>query len=106
MVSAQRKSRLTLGVLLTFLPLLLWYAAPHSFFQWLAARFHTDDRLLQGESMLLGILAEIAAVYLLEYSRVRPADALSISAIAVAVVSSLAACAFFVGLIAISLQGW
>jgi len=106
MVSAQRKGRFTLGVLLTFLPLLLWYALPHSFFQSLAARLHTDDRLLQGESMLLGILCEIAAVYLLEYSRVRPADAFSAGAVAVAVVSSLAACAFFVGLVAISLQGW
>jgi len=56
--------------------------------------------------MLLGILCEIAAVYLLEYSRVRPADAFSAGAVAVAVVSSLAACAFFVGLVAISLQGW
>jgi hypothetical protein len=106
MVPAQRKTRFSFGVLLTFVPIVLWYALPVSLFQKLAAQFHADDRLLQDEALLLGIISEIAAVYLLEHSRERPADQLSIFAIVVAILSSLAACAFFVAIVAISLHGW
>jgi len=103
---AQRKKRLAVGLLLTFLPVILWIALPVVLFVKLALRIRMDERLVEAYSFIAGAMFQLAAIYFLESARKKPWDWLSICAVTVGFVCVLSVIVLFGAACVVALQGW
>lgn len=103
---AQRKIQLTVGLVLTLLPLVLWLALPAPLFLKLSRTTGVDERLIEAYSFVIGAILQLVAIYFLENARQKPRDALSICAFSAGVVSVVSVLVFFGAASAVVLRGW
>lgn len=103
---AQRKTRFMLGILLAFLPFVLWIIVPVAFFDRIAAFFRIESRLGEDYAFLIALISEVVAIYFLRRSRQRPRDWLSVWAFILIFFSGLGIFVFFEAIVANTLQGW
>ncbi len=101
-----RRAKFTLGLLLAFLPVVLWIALPVSLFEKLAGALRTDDRLVEAYAFMLGAISELVAIYFLRHSRKRPWDWVSAFSLIGAILSGLAIFVFVGAASAVAMQGW
>lgn len=103
---AQRKTQFWLGLVLLFLPILLWIALPDALFTRFALFFRMDDRLVEAYCFVGGAIVEMIAIYFFERTRRRPRDWLSVCAVVTGSFSVLATIIFWGAAAAVVMQGW
>jgi len=104
--AAQRKTRLAVGLVLTLVPLILWFALPAALFLKLSRMIGTDERLVEAYSFIVGAILQLVAIYFLENARQKPRDLLSIFAVSAGIVSVVSVIVFFGAASVVALQGW
>lgn len=103
---AQRKKRFAFGLLVAFLPFVLWIVLPVVLFLKLALLVHIDERLVEAYSFIIAAIIQLVAIYFFENARQKPRDWLSICAATAGVVSVLSVLVFFGAASAVVLRGW